>query len=167
VRHRRLLAISVPILLLVGCAAAKLENYKPKSQDEAQIVAALQKIPNGVNARSIDLLTQPYADDVYIGNFQRYLGVAGPTAPLSISKRDLGPVYTQLFRAAKEVSMDVKDLRLTVAGNSATAEASTELLLKQEAGRKEPKQGQVFYNEVIWRLKRTPLGWRIVEEIWR
>jgi len=155
------------VLVVPGCATSvKMESYKPKNADEAAIVSTLLRIPYGIKSRLMDVLMQPYADDVYVGNFQKYLGVAGPTAPLSISKKDLREVYTELFRASKEISMDVKDFQLTVTGERATAEATTELLLKLEGGRREAKQ-QVFVNGVTWRLRRTAGGWKIVEEIWQ
>lgn len=154
-------------LVVSGCAGGSaLETYKPKNQDEAFIISMLMRIPNGIKARSLDMLLQPYAEDVYVGNFQKYLGVASPTAPLSISKPDLRDVYYQIFRAAKEVSMDVKDVQLTVSGDRAVAEARTELLFKREGTSKEERE-QLFRNDVTWRMRRTPNGWRIVEEIWR
>jgi ketosteroid isomerase-like protein len=155
------------IVLLSGCASAPtLESYQPKNPDEAQVVAMLSKIPNGIKIRSLDLILQPYAEDVYVGNFQKYLGVAGPTAPVSISKADLRSVYAQVLRSAKEVEMDVKDFQLTLTGDRAVAQAATELLFKLERGRKETGK-EIFRNEVTWRLRRTPGGWKIVEEIWR
>jgi ketosteroid isomerase-like protein len=155
------------VLAVPSCATGpSLESYQPKDRDEALVVSTLLKIPNGIKGKSLDLLMQPYADDVYIGNFQKYLGVAGPTAPLSLTKADLRAVYAEIFRGAKEVSMDVKDLRLTVTGDRAVAEARTELLYKLEAGRREARQ-QIYRNDVTWRLKRTPAGWKIVEEIWQ
>jgi hypothetical protein len=63
--------------------------------------------------------------------------------------------------------MDVKDVHMTIGGDRAVVEAKTELLLKNEAGRGESKQGDIFRNEVVWRMQRTPLGWKIVEEIWQ
>lgn len=162
------LAVGVLLALVIsGCvSSSNLESYRPKNQDEALVVSTLLKIPNGIKARSVELILQPYADDVYVGNFQKYLGVASPTAPLSISKRDLRGVYAEVFRAAKDVSMDVKDFRLTVSGDRAVAEARTELLYKFEAGRRESRQ-ETFRNDVTWRLRRTPAGWKIVEEIWQ
>lgn len=130
------------------------------------VVATLLRIPNGIKARSLDLLMQPYADDVYIGNFQRYLGVAGPGAPLSLTKADLRAAYAQVLKGAKDLSMDVRDLRLTVSGDRAVAEARTELLYKFEASRREARQ-ELFRNDVTWRLRRTPAGWKIAEEIWQ
>jgi hypothetical protein len=162
-----LLALPCLMLFWAGCAAPIIQNYEPKDATEAQIVSQLVKIPNGMKARNVDLMMQPYADDVYVGNFSRYLGVASPTAPLSISKSELRATYGELLHSKAEITMDVKDLKLTVAGDRATAEAYTELLFKQEAGRGENKKGQVFTNDVIWRLRKTPLGWRIVEEIWQ
>jgi hypothetical protein len=64
----------------------------------------------------------------------------------------------------KEISMDVRDFRLLVQGDRAVAEAWTELLVKVEAGRKESREN-LFRNDVTWRLKRGPLGWRVQEEI--
>jgi ketosteroid isomerase-like protein len=154
-------------LLLAACAPATIQNYKAKTPVETQIVGQLVKIPNGLNAKNLELMMQPYADDVFVANFSKYLGVASPTAPLSISKADLRAVYGQILHTANEISMEVKELRLTVTGDRATAEAYTELLFKQERGRKESKQGDLYRNEVIWRLKRTPLGWRIFEEVWQ
>lgn len=166
-RHR---VLSVGILFafaVSGCAASSnLEAYRPKDQDEAQIVGILLRIPEGIKGRSIPLLMLPYAEDVYVGNFQKYLGVASPTAPLSVSKAELRETYSELFRASKDISMDVKDFRLTRSGDRAVVEARTELLLKLEGARKE-KRDQVYVNDVTWRLRRTPGGWKIVEEIWR
>lgn len=154
-------------LAAAGCATnPQLDSYRPKDQDEAQIVSLLMRIPNGVKAKSLDLIMLPYADDVYVGNFQKYLGAAGPTAPLSISKAELREVYTQIFRGAKDISMDVKDFRLHLSGDRAVAEARTELLFKREAGRREPKE-DLYRNDVTWRMRRTPAGWKIVEEIWQ
>ncbi len=149
-----------------GCAPISLETYKPKNQDEAFIVSMLMRIPNGIKARSVDVIMQPYADDVYIGNFQKYLGVAGPSAPLSISKPDLREVYRDVLKYAKDVSMDVKNFRVTVSGDRAVAEAQTELLFKREARRGESRE-ELFRNDVTWRMRRTPNGWKIVEEIWQ
>ena len=166
-RHYQLAWLLWLIVLLSGCAShPSLVSYQPKNPDEARVVATLLKIPNGIKARDLDLILQPYADDVYVGNFHKYLGVAGPTAPLSISKADLRSVYTQVFRSAKEVEMDVKDFQLTLTGDRAVAQAATELLFKVERGRGE-KGKEIFRNEVTWRLRRTPAGWKIVEEIWR
>lgn len=154
-------------LLASGCATGpSLESYRTKDQAEAQVVSMLLRIPNGIKARSVELIMVPYADDVYVGNFQRYLGVAGPSAPLSISKSELREVYSQIFHVAKDVSMDVKDFRLHVSGDRAVAEARTELLFKREAGRKEAKE-DLYRNDVTWRMRRTPAGWKIVEEIWQ
>jgi ketosteroid isomerase-like protein len=163
----RLLALPCLMLFWAGCAPPLIQNYEPKNATEAQIVAQLVKIPNGMKARNVDLMMQPYADDVYIGNFSRYLGVASPAAPLSLSKSELRATYGELLHSKAEISMDVKSLTLTVAGDRATAEAYTELLFKQEAGRGENKKGDLFTNNVIWRLRKTPLGWRIVEEMWQ
>ena len=166
-RHRQLAWLLWLIVLLSSCAShPSLGSYQPKNQNEAIVVSTLLKIPNGIKARDLDLILQPYADDVYVGNFNKYLGVAGPTAPLSISKADLRSVYTQVFRSAKEVEMDVKDFQLTLTGDRAVAQAATELLFKVERGRKEAGK-EIFRNEVTWRLRRTPAGWKIVEEIWR
>ncbi|HSD51456.1 MAG TPA: hypothetical protein VLG48_08610 [Candidatus Methylomirabilis sp.] len=159
-----LLGLSV---LLSGCAThPSLERYQPKNRDEAQVVAMLLKIPNGIKAKDVELVLQPYADDVYVGNFQKYLGVASPTAPVSLSKADLRPVYNEVIRSAKQVEMDVKDFQLTLTGDRAVAQAATELLFRVERGRGE-KGKEIYRNEVTWRLRRTPLGWRIVEEIWQ
>jgi len=163
----RLVLLGLWLTLVVsGCATGPtLETYKPKNQDEALIISMLSRIPNGIKARSLDMILVPYAEDVYVGNFQKYLGVAGPAAPLSISKSDLRDVYYQVFRSAKEVSMDVKNVRVTVSGDRAVAEARTELLFKREVGRNEERE-QLFRNDVTWRMRRTPNGWKIVEEIW-
>ena len=153
-------------LTLPGCATQNLDSYRPKDRDEALVVSMLMKIPNGVKERSLEMIMQPYAEDVYVGNFQKYLGVAGPQAPLSISKAELRTVYSQLFRASKDVTMTVRDFRLTVSGDRAVAEASTELFFKLEAGRKE-RRDDTYRNDVTWRLRRTPAGWKIQEEIWQ
>jgi ketosteroid isomerase-like protein len=155
------------ILALSGCVTSpSLESYRPKDQEEAQVITMLMRIPNGIKSRSVELIMQPYAEDVYIGNFQKYLGVAGPTAPVRISKAELRSVYTEVFRGAKDVSMDVKEFRVAVKGDRAIAEAKTEMLYKIEAGRRESRQ-QLFRNDVTWQLRRTPAGWKIVEEIWQ
>ncbi len=170
-RHRALPLGFLLATAVSGCAAPSLDTYQPKNQDETQIVTSLMRIPNGVKSRSVELLMQPYADDAYVGNFQKYLGVAGPTAAVSLSKAELRATYAQLFRSIKDISMDVKDFRLTLTGDRAVVEARTELVFKAEAGRgerkKAGKQEDVLVNDVTWRLRRTPNGWKIVEEIWR
>jgi hypothetical protein len=154
-------------LLASGCVSgSNLEAYRPKNPDEAFIVSVLMRIPDGIKARSVDVIMQPYANDVYIGNFQKYIGIAGPAAPLSISKRELRLAYTDLLKVSKDISMDVKNFRLNVSGNRAVAEARTELLLKLEGTRYEERQ-QIYRNDVTWRMQRTPAGWKIVEEIWQ
>jgi hypothetical protein len=149
-----------------GCATASLDSYQPKNQDEAQIVTSLMRIPNGVKSRSVELLMQPYADDLYVGNFHKYMGVADRTTAGRLSKAELRAAYDELFRAVKDISMDVKDFRLTLTGDRAVVNARTDLLFKREAGRGEKKTGDVIVNQVTWRLRRTPVGWKIFEEIW-
>jgi ketosteroid isomerase-like protein len=151
--------------LLSGCVST-LESYKPRSADEAQVVSTLMRIPNGIKARSSEVIMQPYADDVYIGNFHKYLGTPMSGATTVIKKADLRWVYEQVFKSSREISLDVKDFKVTVSGDRAVAEARTELLIKLEAGKREKRQ-EVFYNEVLWRLARTPLGWKIKEEIYQ
>jgi ketosteroid isomerase-like protein len=164
---RRLALVLWLVLAVSGCAPVTLQEYQPKDREEALVVATLLKLPNGIKARSVDLILQPYADDVYIGGFQRYLGVAGRTAPQSIGKSDLRSVYSDVFDASKDVTMVVKNIRLTVSGDRAVAEAETELIFKKEAVLRGEARQDVFRNDVTWRLRRTPLGWRIVEEIWQ
>jgi ketosteroid isomerase-like protein len=163
----RLVLLGLWLTLVVsGCAGGtSLETYKPKNQDEAFIISMLMRIPNGIKAKSLDMMMQPYAEDVYVGNFQKYLGVAAQSASVNISKPDLREVYRQLFRTAKDVSMDVKNVRLTMSGDRAVAEARVELLFEREASRMEAHT-ETFRNDVTWRMRRTPNGWRIVEEIW-
>ena len=163
----RMVAVSVCIALAaVGCASTSLKSFKSKSDDEAQIVAALMKVSKGMEMKSLELTMQPYADDVYVGNFQKYLGVAAPGADTRISKAELGQAYRQLFRMAKELSLDITDFRLTVSGDRAVAEGRAEILYKIEVGRKESRDNYIR-NDVVWRLKRTPLGWKIVEEVYQ
>jgi ketosteroid isomerase-like protein len=164
VSYRLLAATLWLTLAVVGCASTSLESYKPRDDDEALIVKTLRKIPAGIQAKSVELLMQAYADDVYVGNFNRYLGVATDRSALRIGKAELRQAYTQVFRAVKEISMDVKEFRLNLQGDRAVAECYTELLTKVEAGRKESKQ-DLIRNEVTWRLKRGPMGWRVQEEI--
>ena len=163
----RAIALSVGLLLTAsGCAPVTLETYKPKDQDEAFIVSSLMRLPNGMKTRSVDIMLQPYADDVYVGNFSKYIGVAGPSAPLSISKRELRAAYTDLLKTSKDITLTVKDLRLNVSGNTATAEARTELEMQLE-GTKYEERKQTVRNDVVWRMRRTAGGWKIVEEIWQ
>jgi ketosteroid isomerase-like protein len=152
--------------MVSGCATGGLESYKTKSDDEALIVAALMKIPNGVKAKSVELMMQAYADDVYVGNFNKYLGVASDPTITRIGKAELRQAYAQVFRSVKDISMEVKDFRLVVQGNRAVAEGNTELLVKVEAGRKEAREN-LIRNEVTWVLKRGPMGWRVQEEVFR
>jgi ketosteroid isomerase-like protein len=151
-------------LIVAGCAGTTLQSYQPKNNDESLIVAALMRIPAGINSKSVEILLQAYADDVYVGNFNKYLGVATDRSAYRIGKPELRQAYTQTFRSVKEISMEVKEFHLTLQGDRAVAEAFTELTVKQEAGRKEAKQ-ELVRNEVTWRLRRGPLGWRIQEEV--
>jgi len=164
VKRRFLVATLWLALAASGCAGTSLESYKPKNSDEELIVVTLMRIPNGIKAKSVEVLTHAYADDLYVGNFNKFLGVATDPAAVRIGKRELLQAYVQVFRAVKDLSMDVRDVRLVVQGDRAVAEAYTELLVKKEAGRKESRE-EVIRNEVTWRLKRGPLGWKIQEEV--
>ena len=163
-RNRYLIIASLLGFLASGCASGSLESFKTKTTDEAQILTVLMKFQTGVNTKSVDTLMQPYAEDVYVGNFHKYFGVASPGANMRVSKPELRQAYVQLFKYVKEISVDVKDFTLKVQGDRAVAEATTDLLIKVESGRKEAKS-EVIRNEVTWRLKRGPLGWKIQEEI--
>lgn len=162
--YRVLLATLWLAVAAAGCAGTSLESYKPQNNDETLVVAQLKKIPAGVKAKSVDVLMQPYAEDLYVGNFHKYLGVAGAQASTRIGKAELRQAYAQVFRAVKDISMDVRDFRLTVQGDRAVAEAYTEMLIKVEAGKRESRE-ELIRNEVTWRMKRGPMGWRIHEEI--
>jgi ketosteroid isomerase-like protein len=164
VKRRFFVATLWLALVVSGCAGTTLESYTPKGRDEEIIVATLMKIPKGIKAKSPDLIMQAYADDLYVGNFDRFIGVATDPTVTRIGKPELRQAYIQAFRAVKEISMDVRDFRLIVQSDRAVAEANTELLIALEAGRKESRS-EVIRNEVTWRLKRGPLGWRIQEEV--
>jgi ketosteroid isomerase-like protein len=154
------------LLAVSGCATGGLDSYKAKDNDEALIVATLMKIQNGIKAKSVEILMQAYADDLYVGNFNKYLGVATDASGARIGKAELRQAYAQVFKAVKEISMEAKDFRLVVQGNRAVAEANTELLVKVEAGRRESREN-LWRNEVTWTLKRGPMGWRVHEEVFR
>lgn len=153
-------------LILPACAMGpSLSTYKPKTQEEALVVTILQRIPAGVKAKSLDIIMQAYDDDVFVGNFRKYLGVAAPDSPVTLrGKAQVRQVYNSILTGVKDVSLDVRDFTLTVSGNHASAEGWIEMALKLEAGRREAKE-ELVRNNVIWRLRRTPLGWKIYEEI--
>ena len=133
----RMMAMPLCVALIAtGCASMSLKSYKPKTDDEAQVVSALMRISKGMEIKSVEVVMQPYADDVYIGNFQKYLGVASPGAPTRVSKLELTQAYVQLFKSIKELSMDITEFRLTVSGDRAVAEGRVEILYKIEAGNK-------------------------------
>ena len=165
-RHGTVVVGLVVALSLTGCASSNIKSYRPKNTEEAQVVTQLLKIPTGINEKSVELVMQPYADDVYIGNFHKYIGVASPSAPRTISKAELRGAYAQLFRHTKNISADVTDFQLRVSGDRAVAEARLELLYKIEASRGEARE-QLLRNDVTWRMKYTPSGWKIQEEIFQ
>ena len=163
----RMMAMTLSLALVAaGCASMSLKAYKSKTDDEAQIVSMLMRISRGMEMKSIEVTMQPYADDLYVGNFNRYLGVSAPGAAIRVSKPELTEAYFQLYRNTKELSMDITDFKLTVSGDRAVAEGRIEILYKIEAGRKEARQDYIR-NDVTWRLKRTPLGWKIAEEVYQ
>jgi ketosteroid isomerase-like protein len=156
------------LVILAGCGGPpKLVSFKAKNQDEAVIASQIMKIQSGLNMKSVDLMMQPYMEDAYIGNFHKYLGIASPGAFRSISKSQLRGAYSDLFRGVKEISMEIVDFQLTVAGDRAAAQGRIEMVYKIEKGKGERKDPDVLINEVIWRLKRTPEGWKIQEEIFQ
>jgi hypothetical protein len=55
---------------------------------------------------------------------------------------------------------------LVVSGDRAVAQARTELNYKMEGGRGD-KREDLLLNDVLWRLQRTPGGWKIKEEIYQ
>jgi ketosteroid isomerase-like protein len=166
VRYGTLIVGLLLALTLSSCISRyDIRNFEPKNTEEAQVLSALLKIPTGINTKTIEIVMQPYADDVYIGNFHKYLGVAAASAPRTISKADLRSAYSQLFKSVKGLRLDVVNFHLAVNGDRAAAEARMELLLNLEATKLDPKQ-ETLRNDVVWRLKRTPAGWRIEEEIY-
>ena len=163
----RMMAMTLCVALVAtGCASMALKSYKPKTDDETRIVSILMRISKGMEIKSIEVLMLPYADDVYIGNFQKYIGLSSPGAPTRVSKLELTQAYVQLFKSTKELSMDITEFRLAVSGDRAVAEGRLELLYKIEAGRHEARSDYIR-NDVTWRLKRTPLGWKIAEEVYQ
>ena len=165
--HRMGLVILWLALFVSGCfPSSNIMSYQPKNPEEARVVSELMKIPNGINTKSVDVLMQPYADDVYIGNFHKYIGVASPSAPRTISKAELRQAYTQLFKSTKGLSAEMRNFQLTVSGDRAVAEARLEVLYKIEAGRLEQRE-DTLRNDVTWRLQNTPAGWKIKEEIFQ
>ncbi len=159
------------VLLALGlsaCASATIQSYQPKNQDERLVVAAIMKIPDGINNRSLDIIMQPYAEDAYIGNFQKYLGVVAPGAPISSNKRELRATYAELFKNVnvKNLNMVLRNFHVVVSGDRAVAEGRTELSYKTE-GSREDRREEVLLNDVLWRLQRTPAGWKIKEEIYQ
>ena len=111
------------VLIVTGCAGTTLQSYQPKNNDEALVVATLTRISDGIKAKSVEAVMSAYADDAYIGNFNRYLGVATDRSAARIGKPELRQAYTQTFRAVKEIAMDVKEFRLTLQGDRAVVEA--------------------------------------------
>ncbi len=163
----RLVAMGLCVALVaMGCASTSLKTYTPKTEDEARIVSALLRVSKGIETKSLEVTMQPYADDVYIGNFHKYLGISAPGAATRVSKSELAQAYYQLFRATKELSLDITDFKLTVGGDRAVATGRSEILYKIEVGRKESRQ-EYIRNDVVWTLKRTPLSWKIVEEVYQ
>jgi ketosteroid isomerase-like protein len=166
----RLTVISLAVysLLLAGCGGPPtLERFKPANQDEAVIASQILKIQNGINTRSLDLVMQPYAEDAFIGNFHKYLGVATPGALRSVTRVQLRMAYNDLFRAVKEVSIEITNFRLTISGNSAAALGKVEMVYSVERSRGDSKRPDIVQNEVLWRMKKGPTGWRIAEEIYQ
>jgi len=159
------LCLSLALILSACAMGPTLKNYKPKNQEETMVVAMLQRIPAGVKAKSLDIIMQAYDEDVFVGNFRKYLGVATPDSPSSLRGKDqVRQVYRAILSGVKDVSLVVRDFTLRVSGNHASAEGWIEMALKLEAGRGEAKE-ELVRNNVLWRLRRTPLGWKIYEEI--
>jgi ketosteroid isomerase-like protein len=164
---RRILIVPLAVaILLAGCATGtSLTGYSPKTPEERLIVSTLQRIPAGVGTRSIETILQAYDDNVYVGNFHKYLGVAGPGSPTSLRGREqVRQVYASILRSVKDISLEVRDFRLTVSGERAVATGWIEMTLKMEAARGEPRS-ELVRNNVTWRVRRTPAGWKIVEEV--
>ncbi|MBI4841957.1 MAG: hypothetical protein HY803_12950, partial [candidate division NC10 bacterium] len=56
-RHRSLSVGLLLALAVSGCVASStLDGYRAKNQDEALVVSMLLKIPNGIKARSVEMI---------------------------------------------------------------------------------------------------------------
>jgi len=156
------------VLALAACSPVTISNYSPKSADEEQIVQVFKRMAQGVSSRSPDLIMQAYADDVYVGNFNKWTGVSRERQNTTLDKAGLKQVYTKLFKATgvKDIAMEVTNFTLTVTGDRAAAEGRTEFKLRLEGGRKEVRDDTIR-NDVVWRMKRGPAGWKIVEEVYQ
>jgi ketosteroid isomerase-like protein len=73
-------------------------------------------------------------------------------------------VHAGVLRSVKDISLDVRDFRLSMSGDRAVATGWIEMNMKLEAGRGESKS-ELVRNNVTWRMRRTPAGWKIVEEV--
>ena len=164
--RRLVFCCGLALALLLGGCATTLEHYKAKSPEESLVLTTLMRIPNGIRAKSVEAIMLAYADDAYIGNFNKFIGVANPGGRNSLKKQELRGVYLDIFKGTKDVSLDVKEFSLSVSGDRAVAQGHTELLLKMEGGRQD-KREDIIRNDVLWRLQRTPHGWRIKEEIYQ
>jgi ketosteroid isomerase-like protein len=165
IRPSFLIPLAVALSLL-GCATGtSLTGYTPKTPDEAPLVTTLQRIPNGVKARSVETIMQAYDEDIFVANFHKYLGVAGVGSPTTLRGKDqVRQVYAGILRSVKDISLDVRDFRLSMSGDRAVATGWIEMTMRLEAGRGEAKS-ELVRNNVTWRMRRTPAGWKIAEEI--
>jgi ketosteroid isomerase-like protein len=168
VRVRIIWLVIGTLVVLAGCTQVTVSNYPAKTQDEEQIVQVFNRIAGGVKSQSPNLIMQAYADDVYVGNFNKWVGVSKERENTSLNKAGLRQVYVKLFRATsvKEMSMEITRFQVTVTGDRASATGRTEIRFKLEAARKEAREDTIL-NDVLWRLKRGPGGWKIVEEIYQ
>lgn len=163
--HRFVMCCLAFALLAGGCATT-LENYKAKSPDEAQILTTLNRIPNGIRARSVETILLAYADDAFVGNFHKNLGVANPGGNTTLKKPELRYVYADMFKNTKDVALQIREFQLTVSGDVAVARGNAEMIIKIEGGKYDKRENTIV-NEILWRLRRTPYGWRILEEIYQ
>jgi len=104
VKVRRVLCSLWLALIVTGCAGNTLQSYQPKNNDESLIVASLMRIPTGISTKSVETILQAYAEDAYVGNFNKYLGVA--TGPFRLPDREAGAsagVHPNLSRGQRNL----------------------------------------------------------------
>jgi len=77
-----------------------LKAYKPKSDDETQVVSVLMRISKGMEIKSIEVLMLPYAttSTSELPQIPRRRQSRGPDR---VSKLELAQAYAQLFSRPK------------------------------------------------------------------
>ncbi len=163
---RRLAALATMCVVLSGCAAEviPLSAYVPASPQEAGVLVPLLAIIEGVRDRNVDTIVGAYASDARIANFADIFSrpsLIRPAMQPVVTREELRSLYETEFATTSLTSVKFYDPRIHLADPEATVTVQERMARVDRLWR---SRRVMYAAEAVFKLRREPAGWRIVED---